>query len=99
MAEFGEDVQGQFPGVAGLRGIAGGVVGVPEVAQRNGPVVAVTGFLVQPHRVPVTVDSLPIMPEVVVGVAEIVPCGRFRVSVAELPLAYEGLLAVGLACG
>src|SRR2546421_4903531 len=75
VVHFVEDGQGLLPGVAGGLRVAGGVVGVAEVGEGVGLVVAVAGVPDQSEGVLVAGDGLGVLAEVVVGVAQAVPGG------------------------
>ena len=69
-----EDGLGLFPGVAGGVVIAGGVLRVAEAGEGGGFAVGVPGLAEQVECVVVALDGLPVVAEVVVGVAEAVEC-------------------------
>src|SRR5215813_3935414 len=73
VVELVEDGQGLLPGVAGGLGVAGGVVGVAEVGEEFGFVVAVAEAPDQVKGVLVADEGLGVVAKVVVGVAEAVP--------------------------
>ena len=57
VVEVGEDGQGLLPGIAGGLRVAGGVVGVAEVGEGGGLVVAVAEVLVQGEGVVATKEG------------------------------------------
>src|SRR5215475_2548260 len=95
VVEVGEDVQGVGPGGAGGGGVAGSVVGVAEMGEGGGFLVAVAEVPVQVQGVLVAVGGVGVVGEVVVGVADAVPAGGLPGAVAEFLEQGEGLLAGG----
>jgi hypothetical protein len=84
-----------LPGGSGGLGVAGGVMGVAEVGEGVGFVVAVADVPVPGKGLLVAGHCMGVVAEVVVGVAEAVPGGGLPVAVAELLEQGEGLLAMG----
>jgi hypothetical protein len=94
VVEVDQDGQCKLPGVAGGVEVAGDVVGLAEVGEKGGLVVAVV-LPGQVDGVLVAGDGLVVLAEVVVGVADAVPGNGLPVAVAEFLVQGEGLLAGG----
>ncbi|GAA2897269.1 hypothetical protein GCM10020220_103890 [Nonomuraea rubra] len=75
--ERDQQVEGLLPGRGSGCGVSESVVGVAEVLQDLGLQVAATGSAVESEGSPVAVDRALVVAEVVVGVAEGVPCSGF----------------------
>src|SRR5262245_58716229 len=95
MVELVEDGQGLLPAVASRIAVVVGVVGIAEVGEGVGFVVAVAKVPVYVEGELVAGDGLGVVAEVVVGVAEVVPDVGLPVAVVELLEQGESLLAVG----
>src|SRR5439155_19407527 len=89
-----EDVQGLPPRVAGGPDVARGVVGVAEVGEGGGLVLAAAEVPELAEGVRVAGDGLSVVAEVVVGVSEAVPRVGLPVLVVEFLVQGEGLPAV-----
>src|SRR6202161_3990834 len=94
MMQIVEDVQGLLPRLPGLLSPAAGVVGVAEVGDRDGFLVAVSDFPVKAECLPVAVGRLVQPPEVMLGVTDAVPRVRHVQAVAELAKQRQGLPGV-----
>jgi hypothetical protein len=94
VVEFVEDGQGVSPSEAGAVEVVGGVVGVAEVDDAVGLVVAVAEVVVQVDGVLVAGDGPGVVAEVLVGVAETVPRLGQTAAVIEFLVQSESLLAV-----
>jgi hypothetical protein len=75
--------------------IPGGVVRVAEVGKGAGLIVAVPDRAAKIEGPVVALDGLPVVAEVVVGVAETIECFGLSCLVAEFGVQGQGLLAVG----
>jgi hypothetical protein len=96
VVELVEDDQGVLPGLVCGLGIAGGVVRVAEPGECVGFAVEVAEIPVQLEGVLVAGDCLGVVAEVVVGIADDLPCLSLSVEVAaDLLVQGEGLLAGG----
>src|SRR6266545_1099566 len=93
VVKVGEDGEGLLPGIAGGGGVAGGVMGVTEVGEHVGFVVAVAEVPKQHEGVLVAGDGFGVVAEVVVGVAQAVPGVGLPDAVVQLLQQSEGLLA------
>ena len=78
-----EDGLGLFPGVAGGVEVAGGVVRVAEASEGGGCAVALPGPAEQDECLEVALDGLPVVAEVVVGVAQAVTDRALKVLDVE----------------
>jgi hypothetical protein len=92
-----EDGLGLFPGVTGGVVTTGGVVRVAEAGEGNGFLVAVPDRAEKIECLAVALDGLPVVAEVLVGVAETVECLGLPHLVAEVAVQGQGLLA-GIQC-
>jgi len=85
VAEFFEDGQRLLPHAVRRLGVSHGVMGVAEMAQCVGFVVAVAEGAEQVEGVFVGFDGRPVLAEVMVGVAQADPVGLRKLDSATLP--------------
>lgn len=96
VAKLVEDVDGVLPGIAGLGGVVGGVVGIAKVIVVGGLVVEVAAkFAVYVEYLFEVTGRLLMVAEVVVCVADAVEHGGLAPPVTDVPEQGQRLLTIG----